>query len=150
MAWRACRRARGSCRIRCRRANGRRRRTRLARCSPPSGGCARRSAWADVERAAAGKLTIAVECSRLPHDVRGIGRYVRALLPRLLAQREELQLIPFARRRAEVDALRETLTSLGLTSERVAPRQFGEMSAGDADLWWYPWNVARPTLRGAK
>ncbi len=92
-------------------------------------------------------VTVAVECSRLSHDVRGIGRYVRALLPRLLAQRSTLHLIPFARRRAELDALREALVTLGLERERVSPRLFAELHTGDADLYWYPWNVARPLPR---
>lgn len=92
-------------------------------------------------------VTVAVECSRLSHDVRGIGRYVRALLPRLLAQRPELRLIPFARRRSEVEALRATLANLGIAGERVTPRLFAELRTGDADLYWYPWNVARPLPR---
>ena len=92
-------------------------------------------------------LTIAVECSRLPHDVRGIGRYVRALLPRLLAQRPGLRLVPFVRRRAELDALREALATLGASGDRVTPRPFAELRTGDADVYWYPWNVARPMPR---
>lgn len=99
-------------------------------------------------RAAAGApVTVAVECSRLPHDVRGIGRYVRALLPRLLAQRPDLRLIPFTRRRSELDALRETLVILGVVGERVTPRLYGDLRPGDADLFWYPWNIARPAPR---
>ena len=93
-------------------------------------------------------MTVAVECSRLPHDTRGIGRYVRALLPRLVAQRADLQLLPFARRRAELGDLRAAIAELGLPGDRANVRLFSELDAGDADLWWYPWNVARPTPRG--
>jgi len=97
--------------------------------------------------AARTSLTLAVECSRLAYDVRGIGRYVRALLPRLASQREELRLIPFARRRGELDALRASVAVLGVPSDRCEVRLFDELHAGAADLWWYPWNVARPTPR---
>jgi glycosyltransferase involved in cell wall biosynthesis len=92
-------------------------------------------------------MRIAVECSRLAHDTRGIGRYVRALLPRLLAQRPGLRLLPFARRRGELDELRRTLVALGVSGERVEPSAFMQLDDGDADLWWYPWNIARPAPR---
>lgn len=89
-------------------------------------------------------MRIAVECSRLGQDTRGIGRYVRALLPRLLASRAELRLLPFARRRRELDELRRALEALGLPPDRVEARLFAELRERDADLWWYPWNIARP------
>lgn len=92
-------------------------------------------------------MRLAVECSRLAHDTRGIGRYVRALLPRLLAQRPELRLIPFARRQHELDELRRTLAQLGVPLEPDEPRVFDEVQPNDADLWWYPWNIARPAPR---
>lgn len=92
-------------------------------------------------------MKLAIECSRLPRDTRGIGRYVRALLPRLLSQRPELRLIPFARRRGELDELRATLASLGLPGERTEVALFEDLRAHDVDLWWYPWNVARPAPR---
>lgn len=97
--------------------------------------------------AADAPITVAVECSRLPHDVRGIGRYVRALLPRLLEQRPTLRLTPFARRRSQLPALLESLTAQGLAGERVTPRLFTDIQPGDASLFWYPWNVARPAPR---
>lgn len=89
-------------------------------------------------------MRVAVECSRLGRDVRGIGRYVRALLPRLLASRAGLQLLPFARHRGELDEMRRALGNLDLPHDRVRARLFAELRGSDADLWWYPWNVARP------
>ena len=97
--------------------------------------------------AATGSVTIAVECSRLAHDRRGIGRYVRALLPRLLRQRQNLRLVPFARRRGELAALRATVLELALPADRVDVRLFADLRASDADLYWYPWNIARPAPR---
>lgn len=92
-------------------------------------------------------LRLAVECSRLTHDVRGMGRYVRALLPRLGAQRLELQLIPFVRHRRELDALRTMLGRLGLPDDRTSLRLFDDLRSDDVDLWWYPWNTVRPAPR---
>jgi glycosyltransferase involved in cell wall biosynthesis len=92
-------------------------------------------------------MSVAVECSRLAYDARGIGRYVRALLPRLASLRPELRLIPFARRRRELEALRLAVDSLGMPSDRCEVRRFNDLRAGDAELWWYPWNIARPTVR---
>ncbi|HEX5970931.1 MAG TPA: glycosyltransferase family 1 protein [Gemmatimonadaceae bacterium] len=92
-------------------------------------------------------MVVAVECSRLAQDTRGIGRYVRALLPRLVAQRATLRLMPFARRRDELEALRATLESIGVQRDRCEVRLFADLRAGEADLWWYPWNVARPAPR---
>ena len=94
--------------------------------------------------AARGPMSVAVECSRLAHDARGIGRYVRALLPRLASQRPELRLIPFARRPSEREDLRFAINSLGMPSDRCDVRLFDDLRSGDVDLWWYPWNIARP------
>src|SRR5438067_9569548 len=41
------------------------------------------------------RMVVAVEATRLAREVRGIGRYVRALLPRLLEQRRGLHLLLF-------------------------------------------------------
>jgi glycosyltransferase involved in cell wall biosynthesis len=95
-------------------------------------------------------MTLAVECSRLAHDARGIGRYVRALLPRLASQHAELRILPFARRAAELDALRATIGALALPAGRAAVQRYGDLRADDADLWWYPWNVSRPVPARAR
>lgn len=92
-------------------------------------------------------MKIAVECSRLARDTRGIGRYVRALLPRLLAQRPALRLLPFVRRRGELDELQPALAALGVSGDRVEPRVLLQLDDDDADIWWYPWNIARPAPR---
>ena len=92
---------------------------------------------------------LAVEVSRLAREVRGIGRYVRALLPRLMALRPELRLTLFTKPR-DVTRVRNGLGALGLTSERVDVRSIRELGRTEADLLWYPWNVALPAPpRGA-
>jgi hypothetical protein len=44
-------------------------------------------------------MLIAVEATRLEREVRGIGRYVRAILPRLVEQRASIHLKLFAKTR---------------------------------------------------
>ena len=95
----------------------------------------------------AGPFVIAVESSRLVHDMRGIGRYVRALLPRFLALRPELRLILFARGARDIATIRAMLPNIGVPADRVELRLRSEMNAIRADLFWYPWNVALPAPR---
>jgi len=87
---------------------------------------------------------LAVEATRLARESRGIGRYVRALLPRLLALRPELRVTLFVKPR-DVAAMRG-----GYAAElggRVAVRPARRMRGASADLFWYPWNIARPAPR---
>jgi glycosyltransferase involved in cell wall biosynthesis len=87
---------------------------------------------------------LAVEASRLPREVRGIGRYVRALLPRLMTLRPQLRLTLYARAR-DVARVRESLGTMGLAHERVDVRPIGELGRTEADVVWYPWNIALPS-----
>jgi glycosyltransferase involved in cell wall biosynthesis len=96
---------------------------------------------------AAPPFVLAVESSRLVHDRRGIGRYVRVLLPRLLALRPGLQLILFARRPQDVETIREIVSAIGVPAERAEIRLRGEMHRTAADVFWYPWNVSLPAPR---
>jgi glycosyltransferase involved in cell wall biosynthesis len=89
-------------------------------------------------------FVVAVESSRLVHDRRGIGRYVRALLPRLLELREELRLILFARREKDVATIQAILSTLGISGDRVEVRLRSTLSRTRADVFWYPWNIALP------
>ena len=95
----------------------------------------------------AATLVVAVEASRLLHDVRGIGRYVRALLPRLLGQHPGLRLVLFLRESGDRAPVRQRLANMGLGGDRVAVRHSREMARAEADLYWYPWNIARPAPR---
>jgi glycosyltransferase involved in cell wall biosynthesis len=85
-------------------------------------------------------LHVAIEATRLRREERGIGRYVRALLPRLLEQREDLRFTLYA-----------NVLDLGFVRSYAAndPRMSGRISVlpapllriADADIVWYPWNV---------
>lgn len=88
--------------------------------------------------------TVAVEATRLLKDDRGIGRYVRALLPRLLALRPALRLALFARP-GDVARLTDEVAGCHEMRGRVVVHAVGAMRRARADVFWYPWNVARPT-----
>jgi glycosyltransferase involved in cell wall biosynthesis len=92
-------------------------------------------------------LVVAVEASRLVHDIRGIGRYVRAMLPRLLAMRPGLRLILLVRRKRDLETMRAMLPALGVPPDRVDIRLRREMDRCGADVVWFPWNVAVPAPR---
>jgi glycosyltransferase involved in cell wall biosynthesis len=103
----------------------------------------------DIEDAGA-PLLVAVEATRLSREVRGIGRYVRALLPRLVALRPGLKLALFAKNQRDVEALRPQFESIPSLRDHVTIHPVREMLKSGADVFWYPWNVAAPTpSRGA-
>ena len=90
-------------------------------------------------------LVVAVEATRLLREVRGIGRYVRALLPRLVALRPGLRLVLFVKRARDVAPVQSLLVELAGLQGRVEVRPVREMSRFKADVFWYPWNTASPT-----
>jgi alpha-1,3-rhamnosyl/mannosyltransferase len=87
-------------------------------------------------------LVVAVEATHLPGDVRGIGRYVRAVLPRVLAFEPRLRLALFTRH--EVEPLVAMVSSDPGLSGRASVLHARELTPSSADLFWYPWNVAHP------
>lgn len=98
----------------------------------------------EPEPASSAPFVVAVESSRLVHDRRGIGRYVRALLPRFVALRPGLRLILFARSVRDVATIREIAAAIGVPAERVEIRLRSRLSRTEADVFWYPWNVSLP------
>jgi glycosyltransferase involved in cell wall biosynthesis len=92
-------------------------------------------------------LVVAVEASRLAQEVRGIGREVWALLPRLLHQRPTLRLVLLIRRTADADVLRRRLAELDAPLDRVTFEALGRIDGVRATLFWYPWNVSLPAPR---
>ncbi len=89
-------------------------------------------------------MLLAVEATRLQREVRGIGRYVRALLPRLVAQRGDVRLALFVKNRIEAAALERALGQDPALSGRSEVRLVRDLKKARADVFWYPWNVARP------
>jgi glycosyltransferase involved in cell wall biosynthesis len=95
-------------------------------------------------------MIVAVEATRLLREVRGIGRYVRALLPRFIAQRPDLRLMLFAKGRGDAQALGGIVSDDPLLRGRVGVFPVREMPRSTADVFWYPWNIANPApSRGA-
>ena len=90
-------------------------------------------------------MVVAVEATRFRREVRGIGRYVRALLPRLVALRPGLRLVLFVKRARDVEPVHALLDELQGMRGRVDVRPVREMSRFKADVFWYPWNTANPT-----
>ncbi len=88
---------------------------------------------------------VAVEATRFLREVRGIGRYVRALLPRLVALRPGLRLVLFVKRARDVEPVLSLLQQVPGMRGRVDVRPVREMSRFAADVFWYPWNTADPT-----
>jgi glycosyltransferase involved in cell wall biosynthesis len=92
-------------------------------------------------------MLVAIEATRLLREVRGIGRYVRALLPRLAAQRADLRLEFFVKRRRDVPVLTALLENEPIVARCSTVRPVRELPMSGANLFWYPWNVADPVPR---
>jgi glycosyltransferase involved in cell wall biosynthesis len=92
-------------------------------------------------------FVVAIEASRLAQEVRGIGREVWALLPRLLRQRSTLELVLLIRKSADADAVRRRLAALDAPLDRVRFERLGRLNQVRAALFWYPWNVSLPAPR---
>ncbi|HEV7991283.1 MAG TPA: glycosyltransferase family 1 protein [Gemmatimonadaceae bacterium] len=93
---------------------------------------------------ATGPFVVAIEASHLVHDLRGIGRYVRALLPRFIAMRDGLRLILFVRGERDGEPIRTILRELGVPADRAEVRLRRDIGNTSADVFWYPWNIAIP------
>lgn len=79
-------------------------------------------------------MRLAVDAFNLPHDHRGMGRHVRAILARLPAYDYECDLI--VRNREDQDAVREEMPGKDVLLLKDAQRR-------DYDGIWYPWNGKR-------
>ena len=93
-------------------------------------------------------MVVAVEATRLTRELRGIGRYVRALLPRLVTHRPGLRLVLFVRRR-DLDTVSRMIADHPAMRGRVDARPAREMVRSNADVFWFPWNIAGPSRAGA-
>lgn len=104
---------------------------------------------AELEEGGAPML-VAVEATRLLREVRGIGRYVRALLPRLVALRPGLRLTLFVKTQRDVEVVAPVFAAMPALRDHLEIRPVREMVRSGADVFWYPWNTASPTpARGA-
>ncbi len=72
--------------------------------------------------------------------MRGIGRYVRALLPQMLAVRPGSRIILFVKPRDVAPLAAGYAKDLALAAS-VEVRPIATLRAARADVFWYPWNV---------
>jgi glycosyltransferase involved in cell wall biosynthesis len=73
--------------------------------------------------------------------VRGIGRYVAALLPRIATARRELSIILFATDSRDAATLGARTAAEPALTGRVEVRLLRELPRTTADVFWYPWNA---------
>jgi alpha-1,3-rhamnosyl/mannosyltransferase len=92
-------------------------------------------------------FVVAVEASRLARELRGIGREVWALLPRLLRQRGDLHVVLTRTRARDESAIVRRLEALGAPVERVTFHHARRLGHPRADVYWYPWNVSAGSPR---
>jgi len=90
---------------------------------------------------------VAVEATRFSRDRRGIGRYVRALVPRLCAARADLRLTLFVRDQASAAAAAAEFARSHGGGATVRFEPVARMAAATPDVWWFPWNVVSPRPR---
>lgn len=89
-------------------------------------------------------MRIAIEATRLLREVRGIGRYVRAVLPRLVSQRSDVSLILFAKGFGDEETLAAWVAADPVLRGRAEVQNIGNIKRASADVFWYPWNIALP------
>lgn len=94
-------------------------------------------------------MRVAIQASHLAGEVRGIGRYVWALLPRLATLRPELRFTLHVRDAADEARLEPRLDSIAALAGRVEFAPIADLARSRADVAWYPWNVARPLAQFA-
>src|SRR5690606_39851790 len=82
-------------------------------------------------------MHIAVEATRLPHDRRGIGRYMRNLLRAMPAVRSDVRYTLHVRP-DDVAAMRTQLASMAGVAERAVVEPLAKLRDSSADVAWYP------------
>ena len=92
-------------------------------------------------------MHIAVEATRLPHDRRGIGRYMRNLLRAMPAVRSDVRYTLHVRP-DDVAAMRTQLASMAGVAERAVVEPLAKLRDSSADVAWYPCNwILAPAAR---
>lgn len=94
-------------------------------------------------------MRVAIQASHLSGEVRGIGRYVWALLPRLATLRPELRFTLHIKNPHDEARLEPRLAAIEALAGRVEFAPLKALVTSRADVAWYPWNVAKPLARHA-
>lgn len=86
-------------------------------------------------------MHVAIEAVKLLQERRGIGRYMRNLLPQLVARDLSLRFTMYVRRDEDIALLRAHLATLhAALPDRTTVAHVRELPRTDADVVWYPWN----------
>lgn len=92
-------------------------------------------------------MHIAVDATRLPHDRRGIGRYVRNLLRAMPAARPEVRYTLHVRP-DDIAAMTAQLGTMAGVAERAAIAPLTKLRDSAADVAWHPCNwILEPSAR---
>ncbi|MCU0615828.1 MAG: glycosyltransferase family 4 protein [Gemmatimonadaceae bacterium] len=86
-------------------------------------------------------MRVAVEAQQLRHDHRGIGRYVRRLLPAMLEEAPTLQ-ITLGVRADDIAAIETECAALEAAG-RLRVVSLDAWRRMDCEVAWYPWNFVR-------
>lgn len=93
-------------------------------------------------------MHLAIEAIKLLQERRGIGRYVRNLLPQFVERDPSLRFTMYVRREGDAAPLRSHLAALHASlPDRTTISPVGELSRSDADVVWYPWNFITVAAR---
>ncbi len=85
-------------------------------------------------------MHLAIEAIKLLNERRGIGRYVRNLLPQFAERDPSLRFTMYVRRDNDIVQLRALLATLHASlPERTTIAHVRELPRTDADVVWYPW-----------
>jgi glycosyltransferase involved in cell wall biosynthesis len=91
---------------------------------------------------------VAIEAIKLLQERRGIGRYLRNLLPQFVEREPSLRFTMYVRRDGDMARLQAHLATLhAALPDRTTVAHVRELPSTDADVVWYPWNfitVAAP------
>lgn len=83
-------------------------------------------------------MRIGIDVTHLPWDNRGMGRYVRELLP-LLLKDSSLSLVAFSARRFPEKTASEIPKEIKF--EKLSNKCYVDVEASKVDMMWFPWNV---------
>ena len=86
-------------------------------------------------------MHLAIEAIKLLNERRGIGRYVRNLLPQFADRDPSLRFTMYVRRHDDIAQVRALLATLhAALPERTTIAHVRELPRTEADVVWYPWN----------
>lgn len=86
-------------------------------------------------------MHVAIEAIKLLQERRGIGRYLRNLLPQFLERDPSLRFSMYVRHDGDIALLRAHLATLhAALPDRTTVAHVRELPRTEADVVWYPWN----------